>query len=514
MSDKTIEIVGKIRNSVEKAERIKLKRLIVDKTNYNLNFEFINDRALDDVGVEKIKEILKDFVPDKFSGFSVEVKKIVADKELVEKEIEYFIKNKFASVSHHTKEMNFDFVFTDDRCEYTIKSNDDMINYIVQNGVLEKISAYLSENFCNEFIGNVESVGEAVVDSSLLKVSEPESAYEKIKCRTIKVIDPVRLWGEEIEPYAVYIADSALAYGKASFCGVITAINQKETKTGKPFYIIELDDKTGKISGKIFMTKEKEKKFEKIQVGTTVLTSGELSAYNGMPSYKINDLSFCELPKDFVPEEKPTKKAPSEYSLIFPSPLVDMSQGNMFSVEREIPECLKGVTFVVVDLETTGTSYMGGDKITEIGAVKIEDGKITQKFQTLIDPQMQISEKITSLTGIDDDMVRGQPTFEKVLPDFYKFCDGAVLIAHNAEFDCGFIKFYAKPEGYDFKNGIIDTLALARETLPGLKNYKLNTVCDHFGIEFLHHRALSDAHATAKMFLELIFIKKSLPILL
>ncbi|MBR1868423.1 MAG: 3'-5' exoribonuclease [Clostridia bacterium] len=514
MSDKAAEIIDRIRKTVEKADRIKLKKVLVDRSTDKVSFEFINDKAITEEGVEKIKAALADSVPEKFADFTVDITKIVADKELVEKKIDEFIKSKFVSIAHHAKDMTVETFFSDGKCEYVLKSNDDMVDYLVGNKVVEKISEYLSDNFCDDFYGRAEAVGTAEIDASVLSETESQAGYEKIKCRTMKVIDPIRLWGEELEPYAAYIADCELAYGKVSFCGVITSINQKETKTGKTFYLIELDDGTGKITGKIFMTKEKEKKFDKINVGSTVLTGGELSVFNGMPSYKINDLSFCELPTDFVPEEKPTRGAPEKYSLVFPSPLVDMTQRDMFSVEREIPECLKGVTFVVLDIETTGTSYIGGDKITEIGAVKIENGAISESFQTLLDPGVEISEKIISLTGIDNEMVKGQPKFEEVLPDLYKFCDGAIIVAHNAEFDCGFIKFYSKPEGYEFKNGIIDTLALSRETLPGLKNYKLNTVCEYFGIEFLHHRALSDAHATAKMFLELIFIKKCLPKLL
>ena len=109
-------------------------------------------------------------------------------------------------------------------------------------------------------------------------------------------------------------------------------------------------------------------------------------------------------------------------------------------------------------------------------------------------------------------MVKDAPSFDKVVPDLFKYVDGAYIVAHNIEFDYKFIKFMSKDTGYVFKNEGIDTLAFSREVLKGMKNYKLNTVCGHFGIEFLHHRALSDAHATAKLLLELVAIKKNLPI--
>ena len=165
---------------------------------------------------------------------------------------------------------------------------------------------------------------------------------------------------------------------------------------------------------------------------------------------------------------------------------------------------------VVFDIETTGLS-VATCRITEIGAVKIVDGKIVDKFQTLINPKRRISEEITKLTGISEDMVKDMPTFDKIIPDFFKYAAGSIIVGHNLDFDYKFIKFYAKEQGYTFKNEGIDTLPFAREVVPRLKNYKLNTVCDHFSIEFLHHRALSDAHATAKLFLELVGIKKELP---
>ncbi|MBQ7643361.1 MAG: 3'-5' exoribonuclease, partial [Clostridia bacterium] len=305
--------------------------------------------------------------------------------------------------------------------------------------------------------------------------------------------------------------DAEIASGKVCFAGMITAKNERTARNGKIFYVVELFDTTGRISGKIFMTKEKEKKIDKLQVGSSVITRGELGYRNGYLDYKIEDVSYCEFPADFKMEDRPKKSVPANYKLVFPEPLTENSQANLFAVERAVPECLMGKTFVVVDLETTGVSYLGGDKITEIGAVKITDGKIVSKFTTLIDPHIPISQRITDLTGIDDALVAGKPTFEEVLPDFYKYCHGATIIAHNIDFDYNFIKFMSKDTGYEFTNESIDTVALSKAVVPGLKNYKLNTVCGHFKIEFLHHRAMSDAHATAKLFLELIFIKKRLP---
>ena len=199
---------------------------------------------------------------------------------------------------------------------------------------------------------------------------------------------------------------------------------------------------------------------------------------------------------------------PDNYRLVRPQPLVIEKQDN-FLEEKTIPECFTGRTFVVFDFETTGTDF--DDKITEIGAVKVIDGKLTEYFTTLINPHKHIPADVVSITGIDDEMVSTAPDFEDVCPDFYKFCHDATLVAHNIEFDSRFLKNQSAPLDYYYDNPQLDTLALARECIYGVANYKLNTLCDKFGIVFRHHRALSDAIATAELLIEIIRERGSLP---
>jgi len=157
--------------------------------------------------------------------------------------------------------------------------------------------------------------------------------------------------------------------------------------------------------------------------------------------------------------------------------------------------------FVVFDLETTGLNPQK-DKITEIGAVKIKEGKIIGKFSTFVNPGVPIPSFIVKLTGITDDMVTDSPPIEQVLNEFIEFIEGAVLVAHNANFDMGFIKHNAKLMGEKIRNPFIDTLELSRKMFPELGKYKLNLVAKHLGIELEnHHRAVDDSMATAKIFL-------------
>ena len=151
------------------------------------------------------------------------------------------------------------------------------------------------------------------------------------------------------------------------------------------------------------------------------------------------------------------------------------------------------------------------DRIIELGAVKLVNGEIAEKFSTFVACKERLSNEIINLTGIRDEDLIGAPEIDKVLADFYKFTDGAILVGHNVNFDYRFVHYYGEENGYMFDKKLYDTLALAQEVLRGrLANYKLNTVADHYGLTFNHHRAFDDACVTAKVFIELVKAKGKL----
>ena len=158
---------------------------------------------------------------------------------------------------------------------------------------------------------------------------------------------------------------------------------------------------------------------------------------------------------------------------------------------------------VVFDIETTGFSPIMS-KIIEIGAVKVENGKITDRFSAFVNPKVPIPYKIEKLTGITDNMVINEPDISMILPEFMKFCEGCYLVAHNADFDTSFIRKNCKDLGLDFNFSYTDTVALSRYLLPELKNYKLDTVAKRLGVSLEnHHRAVDDAECTAHIYLDL-----------
>ncbi len=159
-------------------------------------------------------------------------------------------------------------------------------------------------------------------------------------------------------------------------------------------------------------------------------------------------------------------------------------------------------SFVAFDIETTGLDCKR-DEIIEIAAVKLTDGKIADTFESLVASTGRVPSKITSMTGIDDRMLKGQPPISEVLPRFLAFVGDLPLAAHNSSFDCSFIHAWAYRLQFPCPtNQIYDTLYLSRQAWPDFPNHKLNTLIQYLGLRNeKHHRALSDAHSTAKIML-------------
>ncbi len=159
--------------------------------------------------------------------------------------------------------------------------------------------------------------------------------------------------------------------------------------------------------------------------------------------------------------------------------------------------------FVVFDIDTTGLSPLTC-KITEIGAVKIKDGEVIERYNTFVNPECPIPKEITELTSITDEMVADARTINVVLPEFLEFVGKRMLIAHNAEFDVSFIRAAAKAQEIPFENAYLDTLGLSRFLNADLKSHKLDVLAKHYKLEeFHHHRACDDAETLAKIFFKM-----------
>ncbi len=160
---------------------------------------------------------------------------------------------------------------------------------------------------------------------------------------------------------------------------------------------------------------------------------------------------------------------------------------------------------MVFDIETTGFSP-ATNRIIEIGAVRVEGGKIVSRFSAFVNPQVPIPFRIEQLTSINDEHGGGcADTIEDVLPRFLEFCQGAVMVAHNAGFDMSFILENCERLGLEREFTVVDTVGMARLLLPGLNRFKLDTVAKALNISLVnHHRAVDDAACTAEIFVKFL----------
>lgn len=382
--------------------------------------------------------------------------------------------------------------------------------------VAERISGELKKQFCGEFSGKCVTVKEKL-DDIVIEEKHENIQYE-IPPRSFDIAEFSFLEGGVEHKRAIYLADLNFVSESVVICGELINIREKTITSAsgreRLMYNFTVNDTTASVRVSYFARQKSLEKIKKLKTGDSVVLTCKTDIYNGEIRTTANFIDFGKVPYGFVPEKRLSKPVPKYYETVFPEPYIDFTQSNLF-VENSLPKCLTDNTFVVFDLETTGLNSSPStgnmDRIIEIGAYKIEGGEIKECFNTFVNPQRKLSNEIINLTGIEQSMVDGAPTYEKVMPDFFKFISGCYLVGHNAaNFDYKFIDYYCSQCGYMPERKIFDTLFFSQSLLH-LSNYKLNTVADHFGITFNHHRAADDALVTAKIFIELIKIKKSLP---
>lgn len=499
------EFIADVRSLDERLKNVRLSSIEIERSTQKIRYNFICDTAIDEDLQKKILNEAEKITSPAFSVVQVTVKKIVSNDQLINTEIYRYVSENFPSISIFLKPTDVSSTVVGDMVKYVLRLTKDGAEYVTKNGALNKLNDHLAKCFCSDFVGSTD-IKEADETFSLLSEEVYADELQKIEHRTIKVKDVVVIDDENMGDLALYIEDAT--QGEVTVCGTVTDIQERETKNGKPFMIIHLDDTTGKTSGVYFSKKNTYHKIKEITVGEAIIVRGSIGEYNGRRSFTFDKINRCTFPKDFVKKEKYKKTAPREYKLIFPTEANTIKVKSVFDADEILPQELTEKTYVVFDTETTGLDFMNNG-ITEIGAVKLVGGKITEQFTTLIKPDYRITEENVAITGITEEMVKDAPRISAVIPDFMKFIDGCTLVAHNAEFDMKFLKRFAGAEEYEVKNPVLDSVEIARSVLPQLRRHDLHTLAEHFGVVFHHHRALSDAYATAEIFIELMKIKNS-----
>ncbi|MBQ8468742.1 MAG: ribonuclease H-like domain-containing protein [Clostridia bacterium] len=402
--------------------------------------------------------------------------------------------------------------------------------YVKSQKILQDISKALSERFMARF-NVVANYQPNMIDFSVIeKQEEPTIISEKV----ISVTDKKVLMGEEIEGDATYIRDSRNSGVTVTICGKIQDTKMLWTKPKvkpgqnakdvidyfkrdvptserleagqKPYYKFKIQDFTGEIDVFAYPKQEEQEAFASIFETRSAIVRGEVKDDNYFGIHiRATSVSECKLP-DVWEEKIDYKKEKPYYEFVKPENMEYTNQVGLFSMfdAPKVAPYLANNEIVVFDFETTGLKPYEGDKIVEIGAVKVINGAIVQSFRTLVNPEMHIPEASSAVHKIYDKDVVNAPKAAEALQDFYKFTRGAVLVGYNVNFDYSFLMTQGKQAQYNFDNKTYDCLDLARRSVKGLKNYKLGTIAKELGVSLENaHSALADTIATAEVFIKL-----------
>ena len=504
------EFLTKIRNA-DGLKNAVLNKICVDTRARVCRFDIVTDTAYTNEDAAFAEKTVREAVPG-FLQAEAKIVKLVADEQLVRHKILEYLDHhhRAAAACIHAEDIG---VFQEGRTvRFTFGVDAAERGFFEKNEqLLPGVEHMLERNFCNIFKGELVDKEKAGIEED--EGEEEPEVFDYRPARTFPIVDFEPIDEANVPKIATYLSDCNFSSDSLTVCGEILFVQDRVSQKGKPYLRFTISDTTDRLQFSYFIRKKTEEKVRELKVGDWIVCTGANEMFNERLSFTARFLNRGRAPQDFVPEKRPSKPVPAHYAKILPEKLTDYSQMNLFE-QSALPEDLVKNTFVVFDLETTGLMNVptGGkmDAITEIGAVKIIGGEIREKFTTLVNPERKLDEEIVKLTGITDDMVKDAPKIAEVIPDFYKFCDGCILVGHNVQFDYKFIQYYGAQEEYMFEQKTFDTLAIAQGML-FLPNYKLNTLADHYGIAFNHHRAWDDALTTAKIFIELIKAKKCLP---
>lgn len=451
-----------------------------------------------------IKNAVAEILP---KSFAVEVNfvKSFVNVDIVKKHVLDFFAEKHPTVMIEGSEIEVQII--NEVVFITINLISTFYDYFKTIDLNEKIINYLSHKICNEVrIKIVDNNKNIDVDSDLAT----EEGITVVS-RRLRTSEHEKLVGKDILARARYIVDKREVEENAVYAGEVVDFKRNESKkTGNSYYVFKINDTTGDLTCKAFTKYQGEGVYDNIGIGDEVIVQGKVDVDTFLHDsvLLVRDLSKCKIDKSSIILKEELKQAPLNYVAVEPQPYVDFIQEDLFSnnEEKEVVPFLQGKTFVVFDFETTGTDVT--DEVTELGAVKMVDGVITETLNTFVNPHRPIPEKIVKLTSITDDDVKDAPDMSDVIADFYKFSENAILVGQNVAFDKMFLDKYAKQNGYAFTNRTMDTLAMARKSIV-TTNYKLATLCDYFGISLEGaHRAVNDCLATAKLFVELVKLGK------
>ena len=547
---------------------IDIYRVEINKNNMKMNLFLESDRILSKNSIDDIERLLKSSFTDFFIETNIKYNIDFKSDGITENYIDSlreFIKDIIPSSISWIEGIKFDLL--EDSLLVTIP-NIIAMHSIDRNGfkkeIKDKVFAEIKHKV--EFI----CVEEDLLDGEIFleeKFNEEKTITKDILANSSKeVVNKSKktpstsnyIFGKSIKTEAVNINTVSLENGFVTIKGEIFQIDTRDIKDNRTLITLYVSDRTDSIIVKSFLSKDKAESFlDNISIGDNVILDGDVIYDTFARTIAIKLKSLSKIKKEVRMDNAKEKRielhlhtkmssmdgisnveklierahqwgheaiAITDHGVVqaFPNAMeIGRKLGIkiIYGVEGYLVNDKKQIItsyypdkdyneFVVFDIETTGLSALN-DAITEIGAIKIKDGQVIDSFSQLINPEREIPEFITNLTGITDKMVANKPTIDQVILEFYDFIKGSVLVAHNASFDVGFIREKLKSVNLGLYNPVFDTLELARAVFPDLRNHKLDTIAQYLDVNLdNHHRAVDDATATKDIFVKIMDMLK------
>lgn len=499
----------------EQFDYLKLSAINVDAVTKEAEFVFVYPEQQESVVKANIDEIKKAVYSATRTKMTVliKLKKSHFDEHFFIYDLLDFLKSHPAFL-HAIDNRSFSVYYAEDVPHVVMSVKPSAYEFLMNGNVTKEIEEYISHNYCEPIVFEVKIIEcEEVIDYD--PDAQDKLMFEMPGGRYINVNNVDGLIGSPIYEKPIYICDAKPKQGLV-LCGKVLLLrsyeyNRKVKEGEEPrkgtLYKFNLEDPTGTISCIYFPSAKTLDKIQLLVNDKEIVVKGDLEVStfrnNESLSMRVRSISYCSLPTDFK-INRIKCLVPEEYKYVFPKPYEAYAQDSIFAIKETRSDYLKGKNFCVFDIETTGL-VAATCQIIEIAAIKIENGQLTEVFSTFVDPQCKIPDNIIALTHITDKDVAGAPIISEVIPDFYKFIQGCVLVGHNSiSFDFPFISTKAADNNIYFDNDQLDTMLLAQKFVPNLRNYTLSTLVAHFKVgNDGAHRAINDAVATAKVFIEL-----------
>lgn len=506
------------------------------------------------------KNSLEELIKNQWNDILQELNcKIAVTKALLKECTYYFDKNKL-NINIFSNSEN---ILSSLKCEIVLQNIiknrfdiDVFVKFTYSRGEVCQLKSYLrdKDDEHKDLIDKIAQVQNEYASNRKDKIKDTaknsSNEYKPQKSKYVKSKNENTIIGYDIEGSLSKLSDVDLESGDVVIEGEIFNLETRETKSGKYLYIVDVCDYSGSMTIKFFCKKEKHEEIkDEIKSGKWIKIFGDCQYDKFSKEITIFARSIEKISKEKKKDDAQVKRVElhmhSQMSTMdgvssvkdiiataaswghkavaitdhgnvqgFPDAAEAAKKNNikvLYGVEAYLledePLIAKNTRdqtlsdiFVVFDIETTGLNAIK-DKITEIGAVKVKNNEIIDEFSMLVNPEIEIPQHIIELTGITNDMVKDAPLIEDAIIKFKEFFQDAVLVAHNAPFDVGFIKNNLLNLGIGLDNSIIDTLTLSRQLMPDLKRHKLNIIAKKLGVTLNnHHRAVDDSIATANIF--------------